>query len=405
MNSKINIAKLKIKYGFSLFYFIVFMFMVFSNFYIYKAKPFSPMYVFYFIGLFLCFFTLLKNKIKINKLQIFSLICILYIIITSFFQVNNVLTSITVVTALSYFFIGTYLLKFLNLKKVIYISNSILFFSGIYISLETLYRLTHPILARSDSLQDPSMIQESFYMFKLNSFVCTDSNFIGIMSLILTFFSYYLYKKVNKQHLYRNFMLFFSILTFLSLSRASIAGLVISIIIFFSIDFVLKHMRLLIAKKQLTYKFLIFLICTMIVIPFIFLLLFSVFDKFILDSSFRTKIIILTKTINAYKVLSPTQILIGAGNSLDIAKKYLGMYPHNILSLYLLWQGVIGTFLIYGFWGYIIRKIPSSIFIFLPIFINGISLTYIGLHLFYVVIAIMFYMENKLFKRFERIVE
>ena len=276
------------------------MFFVFSSFYIYKAKPFSPLYVFMILALLSVVTTVFCNfKFKVSRLQIYAVLILLYILLIYPIQINNYLTTITVFTAILYFIVGVFLLRTLEKKYIIWSTKGMLAFNAFYIMLETFYRLTHPILYREEI--PLGFKEESFYMYKLNSFMCTDSNFVAIITLLLVFFSYYMYKYIDRCHFFYYSIFVFIILTLLTLSRAAMLALVLSFCLFYCLEVIKKSFLIFKYTKKLTLKFFILI---SIFMPTTIYFLYNVLYTLFTDPSFKTKIQLFIDTCNLFNKLS-----------------------------------------------------------------------------------------------------
>lgn len=387
---------LNLKKKFSPIYIGILLFFVFSDFYLYGVKPFSPIYYFYFIGL-LTSLTLLiqRAKFTINYSQILTFIVILYVISTYPLQGNNFVTTFAFISAISYYPIGFFLLKTLSKVKVVKISNFILFFNVIIFSIEAFWRLTHPIISRDSMIESNISISDFFYAYKLNSIMCGDSNFVAILIVILLFFTFYLYNYIEKRKRYIFYMFAFYILTILTLSRSAIILSVFAAIILILAKLFKQHIKYFLIKQKITLKLALIL---SIIIPIIIIGINFIIQFFILDDSFNTKMEIFIRTIEATKRMSIIEILTGIGNKIELAVEWIGRFPHNIVCMYFMWFGLLGMILVYYTWFKIYKTIPISILIFLPIILMGYNLCYINCHLFYAVLAIIYYFETQVKK-------
>ena len=388
-----RISILNFKKNFSPIYIGIFLFFVFSDFYLYGVKPFSPIYYFYFIGLFISLILLIKRmEIRIDFTQILIFIIMLYVILIYPFQDNNFVTTFAFISAISYYPIGIFLLKTISRAKVIKICNFMLFFNLIIFSIEAFWRLTHPIMGRDTMVESSLSFSEYFYAYKLNSIMCGDSNFVAILIVILLFFTCFLYSYVEKRKLYIYYILAFSILIFLTLSRSAIILSIVAAIIINCVRFIKKHTKYFLIKQKLTLKL---VLTTLIVIPILGFVGIFILKNFLSDDSFITKIDIFVNTIDAMKQMSLLEILIGISNKLEVAVSLIDRFPHNIVCIYFIWFGVIGMLLVYYTWFRIYKMIPKSILIFLPVILMGYNLCYINCHLFYAVLAIIHYFEKQ----------
>lgn len=394
------IVKTKIKFPImiNIEYLGAFLLIVFCNFWVYKARPFIPLYYFYLVSLLLLFLSIfIKQKINLLKCEVLSLVCSLYTFLTLLITNTEWQYTVHMATAISCFVITTILCRFLNKKQVLSITNFMLLLNFLYIATETYWRITHPMLGR-----DRDIISENttFYIFKTNSFIISDSNSIGLMTIIFIFLSVYLYNYVSKNKIYIFYIIAFTILTILSFSRAAWIAVFFTGLIIFSIDFLKKHLFIYLKQNKITIKFLMFIL---IVPVFTIFLLITIFCLLLQDGSFLTKIDLARNIFDFFLKSSIYQIIFGIGSSLDASDKIYQRYPHNIILTYLTWVGLLGTSVVYYFW-LCIYKITNkrSWLIFIPQIFAGISYTMPGLHLFYVSLAIITYFEYILPKQKRR---
>lgn len=391
-----KIPVLNLKEKFSPIYIGILLFFVCSDFYLYGVKPFSPVYYFYFLGLFVSLVLLIKRmKFTVNFSQMLVFIIMFYVILVYQFQDNNFVTTFAFISAISYYPIGIFLLKAISRAKVIKICNYMLLFNLILLSTESFWRLTHPIMARDTMVESNLSFSDYFYAYKLNSIMCGDSNFVAILIVILLFFTIFLYSSIEKRKLYIFYIIAFSLLTILTLSRSAIILSIVAVIIFSFAKFFKQHIKYFLINKMLTLKL---ALAILIIIPILGIVANLILKIFLSDSSFITKIEIFINTIDAMKQMHIGEILVGVSNKVEIAIKLIGRFPHNIVCMYFMWFGVIGMFLVYYLWFKIYEATPKSILIFLPIILMGYNLCYINCHLFYAVLAIMHYFKFNVFQ-------
>ncbi len=389
---KIHIPNIfgQIKFNISLEYIGAFLLIVFGNFWLYKARPFIPLYYFYLTSLLILFIIIFfKRYATLSKCEILSIILSLYTFLTLIITNTEWQYTVHMATAISCFVIVSIFCKFLNKKQVLSITNIMLFLNFLYITAETYWRITHPIISRDGNIL---LANNSFYIFKVNSFIVSDSNSIGLMTLVLLFLSYYLYRYVSKDKVYFLYIIIFIILTFLSFSRAAWIAVFITSLILFSINFLRKHLLIYNVSNKITVKFLFFIL----IIPiFTIFSLIGIFYLLLQDASFLTKIDLAHDIFLFFQQTSFYQILFGIGSSIESSNNIYGRYPHNIMLTYLTWVGLIGTIGVYYFWWMIYKTTNKVKLIILPQIIAGISYTMPGLHLFYIALSIIYYFEGK----------
>lgn len=389
MKLKITALSFNLNNKISLEFIGAFLLIVFCNFWIYKSRPIIPLYYFYFISLIILFLSIFpKNVFRLSKCEILSIICSLYSFLTLIITNTEWQYTVHMATAISCFVIVSLLIKHLNKQNVLKITNYMLTLNLFYISYETYWRITHPLLSRDNEVMTENA---TFYIYKINSFMISDSNAIALMTIIFLFLAFYLYKNVERAKKYIFFIIVYLLLTILSFSRAAWIATFLTMIIIFSLDFLKKHLFIYFKRNKFTVKLFLFSIFVpsllILFLVFIFLLLMN-------DESFLTKIDLAQDILHFFRESSLYQIIFGIGSSLDASNKLYGRYPHNIILTYLTWVGLLGTTLVYYLWWYIYKTSNKKAWIvFVPQIFAGMSYTMPGLHLFYVALALVCYFE------------
>ena len=401
INNLIVKTKIKFPIRINLEYLGAFLLIVFCNFWVYKAKPVTPLYYFFFISLFVFFISFIRQKsIQIISPQITSLVCASYIFIVSFFHKNPVVNTILHCgVTFIFYFLTIYYLNYLKKTQVLNIVKNLYIYTCSYISIETLYRLTHFTTFRTP--EEGAHIEGTIYVFKMNSIMFQDSNFVSLITLIMVFLAFYIFRYIDKNSLFFRVMcLTFILLTILTFSRAAIAAIVITFTIYYSFCAIKKGLAALLNNHILTLRFFIF-------IPtFIILLLSVIVGLFWLlsDGSFLTKVKIFADLITYTQKVSFSNLLIGIGADLQGILQYFHYATHALIPTYLVWYGLISLFLIAYFWLQNIKYTKlKGLLIIIPIFIAGISLGIAIIHIFYISLAIITYFEYILPKQKRRL--
>lgn len=398
MKLHIPTLSFKLRNKISLEYLGAFLLIVFCNFWLYQAKPITPLYYFFLASLLIFFVSFIRQKsVQITYTQITSLICAFYIFIVSVFHkdtgwntvIHNGVTSI-------FYFLSIYFIKYLNKKQVLNIIKWLFCSTFIYTAFETFWRWTHPTMFREGVIVT-KQVETNFYALKMNSIMFMDSNFVALITLTMTFLAFYILLYVKKNDNFYKFMFIaFAILTTLTISRAAIFAMIISIIWYYTFVLLKSSLRSIKNLPILTFRMFIFIL---IAIIGIFLFLYGIYI-FLSDASFLTKIEIFLD-LKEYLLSVPLiNKIIGCGSELNNMLYYFGRATHALIPTYIVWYGLIELFLICIYWLQIILDTKGkSLIIFVPVFIVGFSLTILGIHIFYVAFAIITYFENILPKQ------
>ncbi|HFT1527996.1 TPA: hypothetical protein ACHWKK_001949 [Providencia stuartii] len=204
-------------------------------------------------------------------------------------------------------------------------------------------------------------LTEYFYSFKYSSILFFDSNYVGLIALMIVFILKYIH---FSSAIIKTSLLEFIAVSLLVLSFSRSAILVV-IIFYFYYYFVLSSHR--------NVRFIsIVLLGILITISPLFIM-----DSNIQDVSFDTKVQIMLSLYNKFDEIPAVQLLFGAG---PVVGGYIfsykdGEYAHALLPLIMGELGILGILIILFFYTYIILKLKKWGVMFLIVtFIPGLSL-------------------------------
>ncbi|EGU33630.1 hypothetical protein VIBRN418_00841 [Vibrio sp. N418] len=267
-------------------------------------------------------------------------------------------------------------LKHFNWYENIILRRYIFFISIVLLSVECYLRFSHPDMFLNESQYErfTSMMagdnSELFlYKYKFSSLMYVDSNYTGNYALLLFVFSLITFRNVvinNKKRF--SILLIYTFFIYMSLSRAAIiTQLVISLLYIFCYVFNSK-------VRILVLNLILLLIIT--ALSYVFVVSDSVNNLLVTDKSFLSKIESLFLWTKMYD-LKLINSLFGFGSNIgsyvySLIPGY--MYAHLMIYILLGEFGVIGLFLYFLFWSVICKANPSVFFIFISMFIVGLSL-------------------------------
>jgi hypothetical protein len=219
----------------------------------------------------------------------------------------------------------------------------------------------------------------SFYKYKFYSFMFFDTNFAGLMILVLYFFCKYLEIYYNiKLSAYKKVLF---VLCFLTWSRAAILSLLLSLLLFYNIKKNSKFWRIVFSRIMLT-------LCAVGIVVYYF---YSILYES--DGSLRTKFKLFEQFANLLNSNTAYNVLTGYG--MGKSSLYLGIYPHNFFLLYLLDIGIIGLSIEILYLLYITTKLRmKGFFVVIPYLIAAQSATATSVHYLYVVLGLMFLLQR-----------
>lgn len=324
------------------------------GFYITKLTPVSPIYPAFCFLLF-CMITsfLQKATFQVTKNSLFQflivLIAIALLLNSELSLVINIIITLFSPVFVSYFFCNRVINK-----------NYFLFVFLLYASLfcfDGYWRISHPFTLNAEKLESLGI---GFQIYKVNSLMYLDSNFVGLQAIFFLSSFIYFFKKIKLFGF--SCLLYYLVLGMLvvsiiiSFSRAA----VIAMIMLFGLNF-------LIGKRNAV------VIISLLAPFFLFVGGYYVYSKFSSDISFESKFHILALTMEYINNSSPIDILlgVGVGNAVDA----IGMGAHNLLVTFLLETGVIGLtiFMVIVLFLCVALRIDSLIVI-LPFMVTSMSL-------------------------------
>lgn len=354
----------------------------FSGFYLAGITPLSPIYfLVVFSSVLFISLKFKNNSVFADRTVILSLSCAFYYLMSQLLLTPNVGSLVNITISFSYYALTLIVIRKLiltDLKKVLNVFNYVSF---LLLSVELVWRLTHPVFIISETGELPSnTIEVILYAYKKSSIMFGDSNFVGIYALCMAFLNYYLLKKGFWGKRYPIFLFSFFILG--SLSRSAIISALFSFLI----------LPVLLNSTNKTRKYVTYLLMVAF-IPVTYFLIQG-------DSSFQSKFRIILRTVDFLSTAHlPTLLFgIGFGNTVD----YFGVGAHNLFITYILESGIIGLFLFLLFQFYLIFKTKKeSLYLTLPLFISGYSLVGHAIPFYYAGLAIIYYLSKHNIERFE----
>lgn len=319
-----------------------------SGLYLTKLAPLSPVHVAFCV---LCLIVYLKfaskNSYVIGTVSFVPLLASLYFV--SLFlsspapAVLNIIITFTSPLLVYVFF---------NKKRISNTQiNAFLLFYALLFLTDGIWRLLNP--AEMD-LKKLAELGIGFQIYKLNTFMYMDSNFVGLQACsVFSFMCWLSYSGIKQNKL---IAICLSIATFLTFSRSAI------IVCFFSV-FMMLLFKSKIPKLILN---LLFLILSLLVVM-------SVFIVFANDVSFMSKFHIFSIALEYLFREDWVTLFVGVG--IGNAKDYLGIGAHNLLVTFLVETGIIGliVFLVMNLYWYSILKRGWLIVVF-PFLLASMSL-------------------------------
>lgn len=323
--------------------------LIFCGFYLTKVTPVSPVY-FAFVICFLVSLPLTiisrEKFISYSPVLFYLLLSIVYsyVFFTSPIQ-NSLNFYISIMSPIIVFFF------FKNSRVNVYSLLCIFFIYAILFNLDGVWRILNPKLdgLNVDKLESMGV---GFQIYKMNSFMYIDSNFVGVQNLFMLSAFVYIFKDLQLNVKLKFFYAIVLISLFVSLvitfSRAAYLGCAVLLLMYIMDWF----------KR---FRFIVFLIMPLIV----FITYFFFEGNFSDDVSYNSKFEILNLSFDylIHADLFDLLLGVGIGNAVD----YIGIGAHNIIVTYLIETGLFGFSLFVAInvmffrwlrWGYFFICIP-----------------------------------------------
>ncbi|WP_446470093.1 O-antigen ligase family protein [Xenorhabdus stockiae] len=333
-----------------------------SSLYFTQITQFSPVYFVAIILLSTIFLRSILNKnLIINKLSFYFLLTTTLSLLLFLNSPSNMVINI-IISLLSPIFIYTFFNKKTISKKTII--SIFIILSFIFIC-DGLWRITNPNLENKEALDNLNL---GYLVYKTNSLMYRDSNFLGIHIIIILSSFLFLFKdKKIKKTIFFTIVSLFLLSLILTFSRASLISAIIGI--YFYINRNRKKLLLISTPIMIASTILFFI------------------DKFSNDISFNSKFYIIHTAISKMEHLSLYNIFFGygLGNSVDA----IGIGAHNLILTILLEMGLIFFVLFVIYMVFLIKKFKIHfLYLILPFIISSLSLSGTSLPYFFTYITL-----------------
>lgn len=367
----------------SLDYLISFLMLIASGLYLSGITPLSPIYFIFGLAIiFYCFKLLLRFEIHLNGLSFFNLFICFFSIFIQLIVIPNTRIPNTIGLALPYmfYFICFQCLNTLTKKEIMNLCAYMVLTHVILISIDAVIRLANPNVYATNIYSGHTRESGLAYMFKYNSIMYPDSNFVGVQVCLTYFFTVYLIKENLLVSWAKNLKHILFILVILSTSRSAIITTFLYTLIFNKISFPIQ-----LNKKQILWL-------SGIVV---FLIISSVFILSLIknDESFNSKFMILYLANDFLKSIPISSIFfgIGMGNTFS----FIGIGAHNLLVTLTLETGLFGLILFMTSMYYSIKKTNGkALYVLFPLFTMGFSFVSLALPFLFTFLAIIYVVEN-----------
>ena len=351
---------------------------IFSGYYITKL-PISPIYFTFVIStIFIPVIIYKRRNFKPDSSIWMAFIFINYLLVTQFLnggmREKEIHTTFTVLMSIYYYILVSILIYGIEKDKILKICRRFINVTILLLLVEGIYRVSHPnYYFDIYNLANQNM---KFYIYKSNSIMYQDSNFVGIFIVTMFFFCEYL-KKYHRQD-YKIQRIILAILCVLTFSRAAIVGMTLFWVIIRIKD-----------NQSVNGKFkYISIIKNIIILIFVGIGLYGIKMFLTAGGGFDSRLDIFERMFKYIETARIQEILFGNGfgNAINV----IGIGSHNFFVTYILDTGVIGLLLLSIFWVVILIKSKFKVFIIMFSFLLvGFSLAGHAIPYLYTIFAIV----------------
>lgn len=361
-------------------YIVTFFLVAFTNIYITSITSLSPAYIGIVLApislILFCNKESIKKRQQTNELVVLVFSFLVYLLISCaitgnfndvFFYINYFFYNHFV------FIIALFYLQHCNLYQLKRIIKLLFIFSTIIFFIDFIWRVTHSINQFKGLL--------AFYNFKFNSLMFLDSNWPGFMSMLV--FSLLVYLADNKLITNKKYLWISFVSVLLTLSRAAIVCCII--VILFS-----KFIKL--SKKLRIY-------ISFVGIPIVFAGMIYILTN-LLDSSFLSKLELLKGMYYYLTHFGINNLLFGNypdANHDNVIFMNTWIGGHLYMTRYIDFGFMACFFEFFFLLVIMIFTKFKSLYLVIPFFIAGLSFCPWNVPYFYIELAIIYVIENKLY--------
>lgn len=356
---------------------------IFSAYYMTTGLGFSFVYISIPLGILgLIFLSYRKRIIFYRSIIILPIILLFYYSITQIIIEADIGTLVNMMLSITTFITLIVYLPNINATDILKIAKRFINASIVLLIIEAIYRITNPSQDYLATLvlqgKEIDFFEGLFYAYKMNSFMFMDSNFVGLVIIVVYFLAFYL-RKIFKE-IYRYQLIVLSILALLTFSRAAIFSMILFWLIF----------RYMSSEQKSAIYYIRLVVVLLLAIFFIFIFL-SYYQN---DGSLISKFYILEQALLFEENATIWQMLFGIG--FGNAVYFLNIGAHNFILTFLVESGIVGLVFLLLFWIHLLKNTNFAVgYIMLPFLTCGLSLTSHAVPYLYVAYAIIFILSNK----------
>lgn len=293
----------------------------FCGFYLTQVTIFSPVYPFFLLSF--CYSIChLASKAKPSIDSSFLVLSLfsLFVFVLAFYSPFSLLVNYFISISSIFIVASLFKRKSISVSCLLFVfgvNSALLFFDGAW-------RIAHPDLANVDKLESLGV---GFQIYKSNSLMYADSNFVGVQCVMFVSAFLYMFKDSTLVGLKKVFFYFifaaFAAATFLTFSRSAYLGVALTFLMYFFC----RSGKL----------FVVFMLSSPV---FFGVAAYFMVDYFSADVSFGSKFKILHLALDYLDKSTLVDFIFGVG--LGNAESVIGMGAHNVFVSLFIEAGVIG---------------------------------------------------------------
>ncbi|OTA19173.1 hypothetical protein Xbed_02570 [Xenorhabdus beddingii] len=349
--------------------------LIFCGFYLTKITALSPIYLsFLLITISAPLYLSAKKTIKIDR-SFFSLSCMSLLFSFVILNSKTPLLINLFISLISPFLVAVF---YKNKKAKSNILFFIFFSYALLFNIDGIWRVMNPDLTNLEKLES---LEIGFQIYKGNSIMYSDSNYVGLQAVLFISVYAYLFKEktfnVNRKIIYYTILILLLSSIILSFSRSATIGMC---------TFLFFHLL------EKTNK--LFFLVASILASTITIVFFS--NHFSNDISYNSKFHILSITYDYLHHADIYRMLFGVG--FGNAANVIGIGTHNLFITFLIESGLIGLMLFFLILIYFLKKLKYDFFIVVfPFILSSMSLGTTALPYFFTFICLCILKKHKKF--------
>ncbi|ENN6197671.1 hypothetical protein AB9W56_004092 [Vibrio vulnificus] len=352
---------------------IAYLWIFFCGLYLTNLIPFSPVYIgFSILVVYSCVLLLFDRTLKFSVTLSILVMSTFYFLVVCLY--SNISIALNVFVSFSSVMLVYLVFQRRKINFIVLVSGVL--FNGLVLLFDGIWRLLNPKIDNLDRLTELGV---GFQIYKSNSIMYADSNYVGLQAVLFFCFCLNLRGNINFRSLYLDFtILVLLVALLLSFSRAALLSMTVAIVFF------------LCNKNRNVRRLFVFL--SPVFFVFAVQSVLSVFSE---DVSFNSKFAILDAFLSYFIGSDYSTKLFGVG--FGNADAIFGFGTHNLILTFLIESGIVGLliFTCYLFFSFCRLK-SEFLIVCVPFLIASMSLGATAIPYFFTMTTLAMLLKSKL---------